>query len=530
MRRWSLVLTVLVALGHGVRADDAAYSPPEFLTAPPTLPPGSDAATAWRLDLAEALQIAMRRNLNIAIERSTVRVAQLGVAIAAGPFEPTLTANYTHNRQTTPPTTAQQGMLGQLFNYTEDDWSATVAQRFQTGTLLSLGFVNMRSTSTLGTAVEPLNYVSTLTVGIAQPLLRGFSTDLAIPRIDLLKARILSERERSQLAVVAVDIVERTEDAYWDLVEALHRYELDRQSQKRAEDQLALTHRQIDAGVLPPGDVLAAESTLAQRRLATVQSEEAINTASDRLRAIINIPRDQWTRPILPVDVPRFVPDATTADDALALAIKNRPELAQAALDLQTAALSVRKAENDKLPEIDLSLNASLIGEDAAYSGALSQMLTANGNTWMLAFNLTWTPLRRATTANAEIQRVQQQVAVAQRDQRVQDIWFQVRDAVRNLRSASRQVYAAANARELAGKTLELEERRFLNGQSSNLNIALRQGELANAQQAELSAVLAHAKASAALARATGRLLADRHVELVVTPRAAPRSDRAAPP
>jgi outer membrane protein TolC len=505
---------------RGARGDDAPYVPPDFVTSAPHLPAGVDPATAWRLDLAEALQIAMRRNLNIVIERQSVRTTALAITVAGGPFEPTLGAAYLHTHQTTPPTSLQQGMIGQLFNYVEDDWSLTVAQKFQSGTLFQVGFNNVRSSSTLGTAVQPLNYLSTVSLGVTQPLLRGFSRDLAIPRIDLLKARITSEKERQQLAVVAADVVERTEDAYWDVVEALHRYELDQQSQQRAADQLALTHRQIDAGLLPPGDVIAAEGTVAQRQLALVQSEEAVNAATDRLRAILNLPREDWAKPILPVDPPRFTPDATSPDDALALAIKNRPELAQAALDLQTAQLAIRKAENDKLPEIDLSLNASLVGEDAAYGGALSQVASANGNTWTVAVNMTWTPLRRATTAAAEIQRVQRQVVAAQRDQKVQDIWFQVRDAVRNLRGAGRQVVVAARSRELAGKTLELEERRFVNGQSSNFVVAQRQGELSVAQVAELSAVLAHEKAAAALLRATGRLLAERHIELaVVAPR-----------
>jgi outer membrane protein TolC len=518
MIRWTIVAAALLAVlsARAARADDAPYVLPEFLTAPPNLPPGADPAAVWRLDLAEALQLAMRRNLNVVIEKQSVRAASLAITVAGGPFEPTLTANYTHVHQHTPPVIAQQGMIGQLFDSSEDDWSAGLSQKLQSGTLLSVNFFNARLSSSFGTAVEPLNYTSTLSFGVSQPLLRGFSRDLAIPRVELLKARISSERERQQLAVVATDVVERTEVAYWDLVEALHRYEVDLQSKKRAEDQLALTRRQIDAGTLPPGDMIPAESTLAQRQLAVVQSEENVNATADRLRAMMNLPRDQWSRPILPVDVPRFVPDATSPEDALALAIKHRPELAQAALDLQSAALSVRKADNDKLPQVDLSLSATLFGEDASYATALNQVANANGNTWTAAVNMTWTPLRRATSAAAEIQRVQHQVLSAQREQRVQDIWFQVRDAVRNLRSADRQVHAAAKSRELAGKTLELEERRFANGQSSNFFIGQRQGELAAAQVAELSAVLAHAKASAALLRATGRLLAERNVELVV--------------
>jgi outer membrane protein TolC len=130
--------------------------------------------------------------------------------------------------------------------------------------------------------------------------------------------------------------------------------------------------------------------------------------------------------------------------------------------------------------------------------------------------NLSWTPLRRATSAAAEIERTRNEVVVARREQLVQQIWFDVRDAVRNQRSAARQVEAAARFRELAEKSLDVEQRKFLNGTSSNFVVAQRQEELAAAQLAELTAVLGHTKAATALARATGQLLGDRHIDLRV--------------
>jgi outer membrane protein TolC len=97
-------------------------------------------------------------------------------------------------------------------------------------------------------------------------------------------------------------------------------------------------------------------------------------------------------------------------------------------------------------------------------------------------------------------------------------MWSAVRDAVRTQHSAALQVTAAARFRELATRSLDAEQRKFRNGSSSNFFIAQRQQELASAQLSELSAVLAHKKATAALLRATGRLLDERHIELEVRP------------
>jgi outer membrane protein TolC len=512
---------MLVAIlgGRAVAEDEGAYEPPDFMKDPPPLPAGVDASKVWRLDLAEALRLAVHHNLGIAIERQTVQIAHLGVGVARGPFEPLLSLSADHGSAQSPPTTLQQGGAGQIVTSTNDDWNLSLSQRLQTGMKLELDVTNGRSRSTAGTAVEPINYRSTLSLSVTQPLLRGFSTDLVMPRIDVLRAEIASQREQQQLAVAAVDVVERTEDAYWDVVQALYRYDLQLRSRQRAEDQLALTHRQIDAGLLPPSDLISAESTLAQRKLQLLQAEQDIEQTTDRLRAILNLPREDWSRPILPTDAPRFAPETSRAEDMLAVALKNRPELTQLDLDLRAEELAVRKADNDKLPQIDVGVAGTVVGQDARYPQALDQISSADAPGYTVFLNLTWTPLRRASSAAAEIERARQRIAVVTREQAVQNVWLAVRDAVRGQRSAALQVAAAARFRALSTQSLEAEQRKFLNGTSSNFLVAQRQGELADAQLAELTAVLGHKKATAALLRATGRLLEERHIELEVKAR-----------
>lgn len=515
MGRATAVLALAVVFqGAEARADEP-YVPPDFLSATPPLPPGQD-ANVWRLSLAEALQLAVRQNLGIAVERKAVQIAARSVDVARGAFEPTVTADYRHTDSDSPPRSSQEGEAGEIFTLIEDGWRIGIGQRFATGTRLEVEFGNARSRSSLGTAVEPLNYRSTLSLGLTQPLLRGFSTDLAIPRIEVLRARIASERERGQLAVAIAALVEQAETAYWGVLQALFRYDLARRSHQAALDQLALTRRQIDAGTLPPSDLIGAESIAAQRQLEMVGAEQAIQQASDVLRAVLHLPRDQWARSILPIDVPRFVPGTLEPEAALATAIKNRPELAQLDLDLRASSLAIQKADNDRLPQLDLGLTGSLVGQNSAYGGALGQLGGADAKGWSVLVSLSWTPLQRATAAAAEIARAQHAQAQLRREQQVEAVWLEVRTALRDKAGAQRQVAAAARFRELAEKSLEIEQRKFLNGTSQNLFVAQRQDALASARLAELDALLLYNRASTALARATGRLLADRRIELAV--------------
>jgi len=508
------ILASLVTLAAVARADDETYRPPDFLSVTPPLPAALAGRDVWRLPLTEAIQIAVRRNLDVVLERHSVEISKLARVVARGNFEPTLEAGYRHSNVLSPPATSQEGTADEIFNDTDDSWRVSIGQRLESGTQLSLDFDNGRAKSTLGTAVQPLNYRSTLTLGVTQPLLRGFSGDLAMPRLDILRATIANEKERQQLAIAITALVDKTEGAYYGVLQSLYRYDLAQRSQKAADDQLTLTRRQIDAGTLPSSDLIGAESTVAQRRLEVVQAEEAVQQASDQLRAVLNLPREQWSRTILPTDIPRFVPDSSSADQAIALATKHRPELAQAALDLQTAELGARKADNDRLPQLDLGVSGSLFGQSDAYRGALSQLGSTDARGWAVFVNLSWAPLRRSTTAAAEISRIQQQQTALRKEQVLQTIWVEVREAVRNQQGAERRLLAAARFRDLAEKSLEIEQRRFLNGTSQNIVVAQRQDALAAARLAELDALLAHSRAETTLQRATGGLLEARHIEL----------------
>ena len=514
LRRLWFSVAAIAAVSPHIRADDdPAYALPDFLAKPPPLP-ASFTGEVWRLDLTDAIRTAVHENFGIVLERASLRISRLTVTVAGGIFEPTLLAGYTHAHTTTPPLTRQAGMAGQNIDDTSDTWQVSLNQRLSTGMQLSVGFLNGRDKSSAGTAVSPIDYRSTVQLAVTQPILRGFSLDRVIPELPVLRAKIATERERQQVALTMIDVVERTEFAYWDVVAAVYRYDLSVRSLGLADDQLRLTQRQIDSGVLPTSDLIAAQSTLAQRKLSVVTAEEGIEGAADALRAIMNLPRAQWSRPILPVDVPVFAPVAMAPEAALEIAVQHRPELAQVDLDLKSSLLSIREAENNKLPEIDVGVTANVVGQDVRYAPTLSQLGGFNGNGWSVLLNFTWTPLQRATSAQADIERTRHAIAATNRDQLVQKIWFDVRDALRNQRTASRQVLAAANFRHLAEQTLAIEQRKFLNGTSFNYVVSQKQDELANAQLAELTALLAHRKANAALARATGQLLDQRHIEL----------------
>jgi outer membrane protein TolC len=375
-----------------------------------------------------------------------------------------------------------------------------------------LDFLGSRRETTLGPAVLPELARSAFSFSISQPVLRGFSWRGRIQTAPLLRARFSSEAALEQGRLQAMLTVNITENAYWDLVERIKSYEVTSGALDLAERQLELTRRQIAAGITPGSQLINAEATLAQRELALVQAEAQIDQASDLLRALLNLPEADWDRPLLPVDTPRFLPISVAVAPALERARAGRPEFKRAHIDLKQVALALDVARNDRLPRLDLQAGYDTIGQDRRFRDSFDQALRATGQGWSVGLALSWAPL--GTAARAEVRRLESALRqnALTREQVLLEIRGEIRNAVRAIETADRQLRAAARSRELTERSLEVDQRRFVSGLTDNFVIAQRQAEVAAARQAELSALIRHEKAASDMQLAMGDLLEARRL------------------
>lgn len=515
LRRILCLASLLLGAASTTARAQEGYQVPDDLRRLPELPESMDARAARPLALSEAIQIAVQQNLGIVLSREQAAATDQGIGIAMGSFEPTVNASYSHGNVTTPPTIPllQNGDTAVQLNTVTDNWNFSVNQVLETGTQLSLGFNSLRTfVNQPGTV--PLLYNSSLGLQLTQPLLRSFAFDLDIPRASILRARFASERAKDDVRIAMIATVHATDDAYWDLVGALRNYEVARESVKLADDLLVLTQRQIDAGILATSDLISAESTLAQRQVTLLQAEVAIGSTEDTLRHALNLPRDEWARPLLPTDPPQFSERTVNLEAAVEIALKNRPEIAQRHLDIDSAGLDVRVAKSNRLPELDTSFSYGAVGQQPGYSGTLNQMLSRAVPAWTAGLSLTWAPLMLGTRAQVAALTATEGARRTQLEQTSLDLYAELRDDLRTLELGARQVRAAAKFRDLARQALEAEQRKFLNGTSNNFVVAQRQADLASAKQDELTALIGHRKSSSALDSAMGVLLEERGIRL----------------
>jgi len=506
-----LLFATTPALAQDTAAPPAPYVLPAYIGEPPALPPDAGAAPVQLL-LQDAVLLAIEGNLGIQLERED-RSAAEGLLIASHTrFEPRLIVAYEHGNSRTPPTSSLDGAADDLFQINSDDFSIGFSQELPTATEIGVVFSSDRTSSSLGSAVDPLVVRDYLGITLRQPLLQGFGFDLRVPRYRVLRARIQSEQAALALRVTMAETVRDTEDLYWDLVLALKTWHVQSASLALAQEQLVLTQRQIDSGVLPPSDLIQAESSLAQRELSMVRAGAAIERARDQLQVALGPEQQTWRKAILPLEIPTFADVPVVLDEALQTALAQRPELAQAARTHEAAALELAVATNEMLPDVSVDVGLGVVGQDSTAAAAAAKLGSFQARAWSAGVSMTWTPVLRAGLGGLRQAQADRRSAGLLRTQVEVAVEVEVRAAARALETAGRQVLAAARFRDLAERSLEVEQRRFLDGISSNFLIAQRAGELAQAQLAELTALIAHRKARTGYELATGQLLAARGI------------------
>ena len=509
MRALALLLLVLPALASA--AEPAPYVLPDYIGEPPALPPDAAAAPVPLL-LQDAVLLAIEGNLGIQLEREDRAAAQGTLMASHTRFEPRLTLAYDHGNSRTPPTSSLDGSADEIFLTTSDGFSVGLSQRLPTATELGVVFSTDRTSSSLGSAVDPLVVRDYLGITLRQPLLQGFGFDLRVPRASVLRARIRSEQAALALRVEMADTVRDTEDLYWDLVLALKTWQVQAASLALAEKQLELTQRQIDSGVLPPSDLIQAESSLARRQLSIPRARAAIERARDQLQVVLGPDQETWRKAILPLEIPSFTETVVELEAALQTAFDHRPELAQARSAAERASLDLAVATNEVLPELNVDVGFGVVGQDSTSAAAAAKLGTFDARAWSAGVSMTWAPVMRAGLGGLREAQASKRAAGKQLVQAEVAIEVEVRAAARALETASRQVIAAARFRDLAERSLDVEQRRFLDGISSNFLVAQRAEEVAQAQLAEVTALIAHRKARTGYELATGQLLAARGI------------------
>jgi outer membrane protein len=366
---------------------------------------------------------------------------------------------------------------------------------------------------------------------LTQPLLRGRGREvnlrfIRIAQLDQHASRLLFEQQ-------VLETVYGVSRLYYDLVSLGENVGVQEESLAAAQRLYDDDKNQVDQGTLAPIELTRAQALLSSSRLNLIQAQgeyrqqEAI--LRQQLLRKLGDPSANFAS-IVPQDR-IVVPDEAPALDVPTLigdAIANRPDLAQAGLQIKADEISVRASRNYVKPGLNVFANVQTRGSsitpitDLGSGGTGLVTVPANIAQGGLRLSTIYQgglqlslPLRnRIAQADAARDEIQLRQAQGRSLQLENQIRQQIEQAAIALENAHQAYAAAVESRNFQEQLLQAEKDKFAVGESTNFLIVQDQAYLAQARSTEVAARSDWMKAQITLDRSLGNILQKNNIAI----------------
>jgi outer membrane protein len=366
---------------------------------------------------------------------------------------------------------------------------------------------------------------------LTQPLLRGRGREvnlrfIRIAQLDQHASRLLFEQQ-------VLETVYGISRLYYDLVSLGENVGVQEESLAAAQRLYDDDKNQVAEGTLAPIELTRVQALLSSSRLDLIQAQGEYRQQEAILRQQLLrklgdpaanfasiIPEDRIIVPDAPPDlnVPALIDDA----------IANRPDLAQAGLQIKADALSAKAARNYVRPGLNVFANVQTRGSaitpytDLGSMGTGLVTLPAGITQGGLRLSTIYQgglqlslPLRnRIAQADAARDEIQLRQAEGRSMQLENEIRQQIEQAAIALENAHQAYAAAVESRNYQEQLLQAEKDKFAVGESTNFLIVQDQAYLAQARSTEVAARSDWMKARITLDRTMGNLLQKNNISL----------------
>lgn len=476
------------------------------------------------LNLQQAVATAVKNNLDLQLAEFQPQIAEAQLVQAEAVFDAVFFANANLLWLDEPqPTPTLNGIpLGSNVNVRDSRTFETgVRKRLATGGVATISTALDRTrVKTPGFSFSPdPAYLATVALGIDQPLLRNFGSDVNTAGIRF--AQNADRRAVQNLKANLLRVVAETESAYWDLVTARRQLAIQQRLLERGiEVRDLLEKRQIrDANQAQIADAI---STVEQRRAQVIRAQRRVRAASDRLKTLMNDTQVTVGSETLLQPVDWFVesPLEFNLAESISTSLQNRPEIFTALIDVDDASIGVTLADNQRLPRLDLTARIEYFGLNDDFEGAYGDVTEDRFIDYLLGAVFEQPFGNRAAEAGFREARLQQSAAVISYRRTVQQVVLDVKSALRDV-VTNYELIQATRAFRLAQtenlRVLRIEIENQLGYTPDSLNLLFqRQSTLAAAEAEEVQALANFNIALASLHRAMGTGLAINNIDFQV--------------
>jgi outer membrane protein len=475
------------------------------------------------VSLADAAVRALQHNLDITISRHTKESRLDDIAVEQAKFDPTISLNAQYNRTVNPLNRpvfgGTGGILDEITIFDQRSHSLTfdASTNLTTGGNFNMNYAPARSNINQDVA-QGFLFNPAWTGGLAftftQPLLRN--AGIAINKTFIKVAQNNAVVEEHVFRDRVMTVVATVEQTYWELVFANENLHVAQAAMKAAEELLATNRAKAKAGIMSIVDVLQAEAAVASREEQVLVAEKAIRDQEDQLRRLLNPGEEELRQDVrlTPADSPVTFLEPISLQEAIDIAIEQRPEIVQAKKNIESGELNKQFARNQLLPTLSFQGTMGLAGLGADYGDSFTKNLSGDFYNYGAGLVFSYPLGNRSAISTYNKRKLEAQNAEVALANVRQQIIVGIREAVRRVQTDFKRIETTKSARIMAEKQLQAEQERLKVGLSTTRFVLDFQRDLATAQGNELRAIVDYNKSLSNLARHKATTLDHYHLEL----------------
>jgi len=463
------------------------------------------------LTIEQALARTLSNSPEIRVVSFDPSISKQDITRAASEFDVTAFGDLNFENEDNPPNSIYQS--GQSDERTLE---TGIKQKSITGSEWSLSYAMTRSWDDLSGRTLSTRYEPIIGFQLRQPLLRDAWQEVALAGVDAAKLnyRISLLVFRQKAEETAVGVI----SAYWRLLQARRDLEIHQGLLDSTLETLekVVSRKEIDASEL---HIKQTEASAKTRVAALIQARKRIFDAQD---VLIRLMADAQlnvldTFNIIPATEPSQELEMPEESKLLELALKKNPVIQQARIGTEIADINIRVAENQDMPRLDLTASARTQGLAKGPENAQDRLTNGDYLSYGLGLSLEYPLGNRQREAELIQRRFERRQAFTILHNVADQAAQLTRERARRIETNYSEIQVQKDAIEAARIYLEvLEDTETIREQLTPefLLVKLQAQEiLANAQMAEVRAIVEFNIALAELAQTLGTVLELHQVE-----------------
>jgi len=493
--------------GANVPADTAVHmrlestEQPEEIAAR-TVPPGP-----LKVTITEAILLCLENNRSLVVQRLNPSIQQTLEDQERAVFDPVTNADVSAGR-------VKEERLARSGSETEDlttnaaEGIISLEQYFPTGTTVALEAGTQMNDSSL---YDDSFYSTRLGMTVTQALLRGYGTDVNLARLQ--QARLDTRMTEYELRGFTEFLVAEVERTYWDYALARRQIEIVEESLKVARQQLNETKELIAVGRLARAELAAVQAEVAAQEQALIEARANKESIRLQMLRLLNPAGPGiWQREVDLIHQPTL-PEIKLEDVELhvAVAMRMRPILNEARLEILRGDLELVKTRNGLLPLMDLFITLGKSGYANSFGESIRN-INEDSYDALGGVRFNYPIFNRDAKAfhrRALLNREQAQKALENLSQLVE---VDVRIVYIEVNRTKQQIAASSVTRMFDEEKLRTETEKLRVGKSTSFVVAQAQRDLLVSRIAEVRALANYLKALIDLYRQDGSLLERRGI------------------